>query len=969
MWENEQIFRTISGVQKSFNKIKLPIKIHKIEQELEVHVIKNNNFCYDILLGLDAIQKFGLIQDENLEIFQRIDDENIEKVFKIGAEKKRHANYVEENLIMDYSNKLNHLDDNKKSTITDILNINESVFSKHKYDIGEIKDQEAHIKLLENKYISKKPYRCSIPDEREIENQITKLLEAGFIEESQSPYAAPVTLAYKKEEGKRSRLCIDFRELNKILVPESQPFPRIEDIIVKTRNCTWYTVLDINSAFWSIPIRTKDRYKTAFVTQNGHYQWKRLPFGLKISPAIFQRVLANTIRRYGLHNFCTNYIDDILIFSSSFEEHVSHINELLNAIKMEGFKLKLSKCNFAQPSVNYLGHVLANNSVRPHHDNLKSIKDFPRPLNKKNVRQFLGKINFYHKYIPDHTRILEPIHNLLRNNIEFKWTSECDATFNRVKEYLCQSPILSIFDPGKETFLFTDASALGVGAVLKQIQTNGDLKPVAYFSKKFTPSQAKKKAVYLECLAIQEAIRYWQHWLIGIKFQVVSDHKPLENLRVKARTDEELGELVYYLSQYNFTIKYSPGKTNQEADALSRNPVLESFENTEEILQIVNLVTLEELKQDQAINERELATDNKIYKKGEFIYKKIRNKERILVSKNFGLELIKKIHAHYGHIGRSHMAAKIRPIYYFKKMDKILTDFYKQCDICQRNKSRRTREIGYLSQLGPAREPYEIMSLDTIGGFAGNRSPKRYLHLLVDHFSRFAYTYPSSSQQARDLIRFLRPIFEKHKVKTLLTDQYAGLNSKEFKNFISSYGTILIFTAVDCPFSNGLNERLNQTLVNRIRCKISEQPRQPWSKLSTECTNEYNQTTHSVTKFSPQYLLTGIESSIVPSILDRPHDLIQDRIQAFDNSQTNHLTNKSRVDKNKKHYEFNIGDFVYVEKGNRLNRNKLDAIRVGPLRILSRVSACIYEVAKGRRSQANFVHSSKLLPFWGEGEM
>ena len=238
------------------------------------------------------------------------------------------------------------------------------------------------------------------------------MLDKGLIEESRSPFGAPVTLAFNKEDGKRTRLCIDFQLLNTILVPESQPCPRIEDTRVKTRNCQWYTVLDINSAFWSIPVRQKDRYKTAFVTQNGHYQWTRTPFGLKISPAVFQRVLANIIRRNNLQEFCTNYIDNILIFSKNFEEHLHHIKKVISVIKQEGFLLKLSKCEFAQKSVKYLGHIIENNTVRPHHDNLKSIREFPKPQNTKNVRQFLGKINFYYKYIPNSTKLLEPLHNL-----------------------------------------------------------------------------------------------------------------------------------------------------------------------------------------------------------------------------------------------------------------------------------------------------------------------------------------------------------------------------------------------------------------------------------------------------------------------------------------------------------------------------------------------------------------------------
>lgn len=269
------------------------MKIHKIEEDINVHVIKNSNFSYDVLLGLDAIQKFRLIQDENLNILQSLNDKNIEKIENIQeGSLKTHLNYVEEDA-SGFTDKIKHLEEGKRNKIFELI---------------KLENQKAHIKLIENRYISKKPYRCSIPDEREIECQNTKLPEGGLIEESQSPYAAPVTLAFKKEEGRRSRLCIDFRELNKILVPESQPFPRIEDIIVKTRNCKWYSVLDINSAFWSVPIKLKDHYKTVLVTQTGHYQWKRLPFGLKISPSIFQRVLSTTIRRQGLSDFCVNYI-------------------------------------------------------------------------------------------------------------------------------------------------------------------------------------------------------------------------------------------------------------------------------------------------------------------------------------------------------------------------------------------------------------------------------------------------------------------------------------------------------------------------------------------------------------------------------------------------------------------------------------------------------------------------------------
>lgn len=240
-----------------------------------------------------------------------------------------------------------------------------------------------------------------------------------------------VTLVYKRDEGSKTRLCVDFRELNKLIVPEPQPFPLIDEILTKSCNAKLFTTLDVNSAFWSIPVRIKDRYKTAFVTQNGHWQWKCLPFGLKTSPAIFQRILNNIIRKYNLNSFCQNYIDDILIFSSTFEQHIEHLEELLKAICEEGFRLKFIKCNFAKEEVKYLGHIVGNNTVRPINDNLISIRNFSPPDNRKKIRQFLGKVNFYHKYIKNSARLLEPLHNLLRKDVKFNWSLDCqEASFH-----------------------------------------------------------------------------------------------------------------------------------------------------------------------------------------------------------------------------------------------------------------------------------------------------------------------------------------------------------------------------------------------------------------------------------------------------------------------------------------------------------------------------------------------------------
>ena len=359
------------------------------------------------------------------------------------------------------------------------------------------------------------------------------LLNAGLIEVSSSPYAAPVTMVFKRDDGKRSRLCIDFKEFNRIVVPESQSFPRIDDLTVRARNCKFFSKLDVNSAFWSIPVRAKDRYKLAFVTHHGHWQWRCLPFGLKSTPAIFQRVLAGVIRKNKLDAFTVNYIDDILVFSKTYEEHVYHVERVLQALFEQGFKLNKNKCQFAQERITYLGHKIGNNMIKPINDNLVAIKKFPISKTKTQVRQFLGKINFYLGFIPNHVILLDPLRNLLMNNVSFDWSEECRNSFNSTKEYSCTVPALAIFDLEAPIFIFTDATVEGVGAILKQPQEDNSLKSVFFFSRKLTDAQKKKKAIFIECLAIKEAILYWQLHLIGKKFIVFTDHRPLENFNIK----------------------------------------------------------------------------------------------------------------------------------------------------------------------------------------------------------------------------------------------------------------------------------------------------------------------------------------------------------------------------------------------------------------------------------------------------
>lgn len=923
-----------------------------------LYVLDSNSFNFDFIIALDLIPVFRLALDHNLVLTQS----NVPTPQLSINSQIVWNEYLTRDL---FDSKIKHLEAKEKTKISTLIFKNFKAFAKHAFDVGNVTKYDCAINLNKDTYIAKKPYRCSFDDQEEIERQCRELLRFGMIVESKSPFASPVTMQFKKAglntPKTKTRMCVDYRDLNKSVIPESQPFPLIDEILVKTRGCSWFSALDINAAFWSIPIRMEDRYKSAFVTQHGHYEWRSMPFGIKVAPACFQRILSGIIKRKDLSNFAINYLDDILIFSHSFDEHVEHLQRVISAIFDEGFRLNFKKCSFASSSIQYLGHILGPNSVTPLQDNLTAINTFPPPTSRKHVRQFLGKINFYRKFIPDSTSLLEPFHNLLRKNTPFSWNNECQSSFDRVKQLLTSAPILAIFDRTKPIFIYTDASGVGIGAVLKQTQADGTQKPVAYFSKKLSEAQKKKKAIYIESIAVREAIRYWRYWLIGRHFTVITDHKPLENLNLKARTDEELGDLANELLQFDFEILYRPGSDNHEADCLSRNPVLTPSSDSSRIIPTLNFLSLSEIKHMQ----RNVTPSSLDSTKLGIIFRTINGTSRIILDSQAGKDLTRIVHSKFGHVGSKHVIAIIAKYFTFPNMYSCIRQFCTSCVTCIMNKSRRPPRCARMGFLGPASAPFQIMSLDTIGGFGTYHSSLRYMHLLVDHFTRYAYIFCSKSQSAKTMSQLVDSVQKDNKIGILLTDQYGGLSSDEFQSYCSQSGIRHVFTAVDSAFSNGLNERLNQTLVNRIRCVRHDESTpasKSWSALAHECVKQYNDSPHTVTRFAPSYLMSGKHVQIIPETISPPSDITVDRKLAFDNTIRYHNYNKTTYDKCKRGVTFAVGDTVFVENGSKLNRNKLDNIRIGPFQISRKVSNNVFEVNVNSGPQGKrLYHASKLL--------
>jgi hypothetical protein len=313
-------------------------------------------------------------------------------------------------------------------------------------------------------------------------------------------------------------------------------------------------------------------------------------------------------------------------------------------------------------------------------------------------------------------------------------------------------------------------------------------------------------------------------------------------MRVETRIDETLGDLMHYLSQYDFKIIYSPGRDNIEADSLFRKPVLECYENGEDVPKVANLITMQEVIQDQEEKRNGIENTRNITKISEIFFKNITGRQRIFISWDFDKHIVKTIHDFFGHIGNNHILNTIRPFYYFKNIDRIVDKFCKQCEICIKNKSRTRRPIRFMSKLRPAAKSFEIMSFDAVEGFSNNSSSKKYMHILTDHFSRAVFKSTSKTQCPDDIAKLINSREETDSIKVILADLYPVTTTKEVQDYVREKDIQLIFTSIDYPSSNGLNERVNETLVNRIRCKINSNKKRNWEKVADDCVDEYNNT-------------------------------------------------------------------------------------------------------------------------------
>ncbi|GBM03940.1 Retrovirus-related Pol polyprotein from transposon 17.6 [Araneus ventricosus] len=430
------------------------------------------------------------------------------------------------------------------------------------------------IQLINDKPVRSKPYRSSHRQNEILKTEVQRMLDLKIVEVGESDYTSPMILV--EAPGKDPRPCVDYRRLNEVTRTEFSPLPNIEERVERVAGALYITVLDFAKGYWQIPLSENAQRLAAFFTSFGTYRPLRMSFGLKNAPYFFSRLMAELLG--GCEEFAVPYLDDIAIFSETWEGHLKHLGRVLELIAKGKLTIKPTKCKFAQDHVKYLGHVVGNGFRSPTEAKIQSIQAFPTPKTKTQVRAFLGLVGYYSRYIPLYSVIAAPLTDTLKGKAkrgDIDWTEACEEAFQELKGKLIDKPVLYSPNFNREFIVQTDSSDMGMGVVLSQLNENKEEHPILYLSKKFSNVERKYCTTEKECASIIFAIKRLHYYLDGQNFTIMTDHNPLVWLKSNASSNPRLMRWALALQPYNFKIIHRPGKNHQNADSLSRLVVVD----------------------------------------------------------------------------------------------------------------------------------------------------------------------------------------------------------------------------------------------------------------------------------------------------------------------------------------------------------------------------------------------------------
>ena len=825
-------------------------------------------------------------------------------------------------------------------------------------------------------------YRYSPRELQEMETQLTELLRLGLIEPSNSPWGSPVLFVPKK--GGKLRMCFDGRWLNKVTIRHAYPLPRVDDLLDKLHGATCFSGLDLMSGYHQIRIAPEDQEKTAFRTPFGLFKWKVLCFGLVNAPAVFVQMMDSVFRNRGMGQYVVVYLDDILVYSKTPEQHLQHLESVLQTLSDNQLYANFEKCAFNNPEVEYLGHVVSAEGIKPDPKKVQAVLQWPQPTTKKELRSFLGLTQYFRKFIQGYSKIAAPLNALLKESVDWRqpgiWCAQCTAAFHTLKQHLTEAPVLATPDFSKPFEVVCDASVVAVGAVLMQ-----EGRPVAYESRKLTGAEYNYYTSEQELLAVVHALTVWRCYLEGVKFTVVTDHHPNTFFSSQIHLSRRQARWSEFLQQFDFDWQYRPGRVNV-ADPLSRlvwtpssEPSAAALVSASDSLSSVAggdasdpplaiPPLLQRISESYSKDEwftQESNTSDLTHKDGLWYKGKL-----VVVPADTSIrhDILHEAHdsVYAGHFGLHKTLKLVTRQFWWPHIKQAVSTYIKGCVCCQANKSAHSHPPGKLQPLPIPDGKWATVTVDFVTQLPETDSGHDAICVFCDKLTKMVHLVPTvtavTAQQTAQL--FVQHVWRLHGMPSVLvSDRGTQFDSELFREIMRLLEVKQAMSSSYHPQTDGQTERVNRVMEEVLRHYVN--PTQTdWDKFLPCVEFAINNAVHSGTQETPFFLNYGVHPHTPLSLQSPVQRAVQCRLPAavkFTADMHGALAKAKRclqaaqdrmklhADQRRAEHSIAVKDMVWLSSKNiavkHTGARKLGPKWLGPFEVVQRINPVAFKLA------------------------
>lgn len=936
--QNTTFYGLNYSVLKTLGKCLSFLKISNKYIEVELIVVDKMSMKYPVLLGRDFLHKTNskivlfnseidgtevpLAAKYSQEILNKREENN--KILKTTTDAQQSEEFEKQIMAIDIFSHSHEFDlkigeNVPRHYVTELNKIFLQTYVQ--MERPEIPKVRCEMKLtLDNpKPFNCPPRRLSYAEKQELQKILDEYIEKGVIRSSESEFASPIVLVRKKTGD--LRMCVDFRNLNKITAKHNYPIPLIDDLLERLGNKSVFSKLDLKNGFYHVFMNEESVRYTSFITPLGQFEFLRMPFGLKNAPSIFQMFINKVFEDLIRTGKVIVYLDDIMIATDNITQHLEILEEVMTKIVENNLELRLDKCEFLRDTIKYLGYTIDSLGIHADEKGLEAINNFPIPDRVRSVQSFLGLCSYFRRFIKNFSIIAKPLYDLTRKDKKFQFGKLELDTFEILKRKLLESPVLALYDPTAETELHCDASALGFGAILMQKKEDAKWHPVFYFSKRSTEPESKFHSYELETLAIVYALRRFRVYLYGKKFKIITDCNSLTLTLNKKELNPRIARWALEMQNFDYTVEHREGRRMQHVDALSRSLDIMMVEtNTFE----ENLIIAQnrdpkivKLKEELQISEH-----THFEMRNGVLYRKLKTGKLLFcVPALMETHVIYRYHDDMGHVGINKVIELISRSYWFPHINTKVTDHVRNCLKCIVFSAKSGPVEGFLHNIPKPKNPFEMIHVDHYGPVDKN-SAKKYLFVVVDSCSKFVKLYPTKTTSTKEVIKALNEYFRYYsKPKYIVSDRGSSFTSDDFRKFVEDNEIQQVKIATFSPQANGQVERINRSLGPMIAKLLSSENNTTWEKVVETVEFTLNNTRHRMINEHPSIMLFGVNQrgklsdKINENVTDEDiRDLDKIREKADEKQKTAQQYNKNYVDsKRKQPVTYKTGDYVVIK--------------------------------------------------------